>query len=358
MMKKMPLLLLLAIIAASPLVLSWTSESNLEIRTEKIFELGTEGTLFGSLDSVCEDAQKNVYVLDRMSAKVYKFSPDGQLVLSFGGKGQGPGEFQAPHDVFIAQNNNIYVSEDRTFVSVFDAEGQFIQRLAAEKGLALTYLDENLFFAWTWSEGGQTQMLVDQEGNTLRTFYSVSNEDSSISAPDESGRQVRFNFATPEITPSFIFNRFQNRFVAAINDQYEFSLYDSQGTILSTVKRDLKPPKLSTKERDFLLTQMQEERDWPAWIMKLIRKNMSKTKTYFDNILLSEKLVFVFRVRENLTDENGLFPVDVFDLEGNFLGSTSLATQPLFISNLFMYAAVYDEEDNLLLQKLQYKIVN
>lgn len=357
-MKRIPLIFLLAIIATNPFVFSRNAKPELEIRTEIIFELGKEGILFSSIDSVCEDAQKNVYVLDRKASKIYKFSPEGKLLLSFGSKGQGPGEFQAPHDIFIAQNGHIIVSEDMAFVSMFNAEGQFIERISTERGLALTFLDENLFYAWIWTDGGRTQLLVDKEGAILKTFFSVSNDDFSVSAPDESGRQVMFNYSTPEIAPSFIFNRFQDHFVIAINDRYEFSLFDSKGTILSTIKRDIKPQKLSTKERDLLLTQMQEARDWPDWIMKLIRKNMAKTKTFFSTIRVSEKYIFVFRVRENLTDTDSLFPVDVFSVEGDFFGSTGLTTQPLFISDQFMYSVGYDEEDNLLLQKFQYKIVN
>ncbi len=356
-MKKIPLFFLLAIIVTCPHVFPWAAEPELEIRTKIIFELGKEGILFSSIESVCEDAQKNVYVLDRMASKIYKFSPDGKLLLSFGGKGQGPGEFQAPHDIFIAQNGHIIVSEDIAFVSVFNAEGQFIERISTKKGLALTFLDENLFYAWIWDEGGRTQLLVDKEGTIVNTFFSVSRDDFSVSAPDESGRQVMFNYATPEIAPSFMFNRFQNHFVIAINDRYKFSLFDSKGTILSTFKRDIKPQNLSTKERNLLLIQMQETRDWPDWIMKLIRKNMAKAKTFFSTIRLSEKYIFVFRVRENLTDTDSLFPVDVFSIDGDFMGSTGLSTQPLFVSDLFMYAVGSDEEDNLLLRKIQYKVI-
>ena len=84
---------LLAIIVTNPFVFPRDAEPELKIRTEIIFELGKEGILFSSIESVCEDAQQNVYVLDRMASKIYKFSPDGKLLLSFGSKGQGPGEF-------------------------------------------------------------------------------------------------------------------------------------------------------------------------------------------------------------------------------------------------------------------------
>ena len=144
-MKKIQLLFLLAIIVTNPLVFPRDAEPDLEIRTEIIFELGKEGILFSSIESVCEDAQQNVYVLDRKASKIYKFSPDGKLLLSFGSKGQGPGEFQAPHDIFIAQNEHIIVSEDIAFVSMFNAEGEFIERISAEKGLALTFFGRESF---------------------------------------------------------------------------------------------------------------------------------------------------------------------------------------------------------------------
>ena len=356
MMKKTALFIFLGCLLTASFVYTRALEPKLEIVTEKIYELGTEGILFSSIDSVCEDLQKNVYVLDRKASKIYKFSPEGKLLLSFGSKGQGPGEFQAPHDVFVAANGQIVVSEDIALVSIFDPEGQFIRRLSAEKGLALTFLEDNIFYAWGWDENGRTQLLVDKEGTVLKTFFSVSMDDFSVSAPDESGREVMFNFATPEIAPSFIFNRFKNHFVIALNNRYEFSLYDSQGTILSSVRRDIKPPKLSSKERNFLLAQMQKTRNWPDWIMTLVRKNIDKTKTFFDAIRLSEKFFFVFRVRDDLTGGDSRFPVDVFSAGGEFLGSVSLRVQPLYISDEFMYSAAYDEEDNLLLQKFRYNI--
>ena len=68
-MKKMPLFFLLAIIVTSPLIFPRAAEPELEIRTGIIFELGKEDILFSSIDSVCEDSQKNVYVLERKSAE-------------------------------------------------------------------------------------------------------------------------------------------------------------------------------------------------------------------------------------------------------------------------------------------------
>ena len=89
---------------------------------------------------------------------------------------------------------------------------------------------------------------------------------------------MMFNFGRPEIAPSFMFSRYKDRFIVALNTQYEFSVRDIQGKTLATMGREVKREKLSTAERDYLLKNMKEERDWPDWIMGLIRKNMPKTK--------------------------------------------------------------------------------
>jgi hypothetical protein len=40
-----------------------------------------------------------------------RFSADGRLLGEFGQRGNGPGEFQLPHNVAIDQQGRIYVSD-------------------------------------------------------------------------------------------------------------------------------------------------------------------------------------------------------------------------------------------------------
>ncbi len=52
------------------------------------------------------DASENIYILDESQVKIY--SPDGKAIGIFGGKGQGPGEFDS------------FVDEGRSFISITD----------------------------------------------------------------------------------------------------------------------------------------------------------------------------------------------------------------------------------------------
>ena len=330
------------------------SETYPEITLEKILELGQGEFLFSHISSVCEDESANFYVLDRDAFTVFKFSPDGKLLLSFGGKGQGPGDFLAPFDIHVLSDGRIVVSEDTAFISLFDSGGNFINRLSVERGLALRYIDDNLFYAWVWNEEGQTQHLVDRAGTFIKTFYSVSRENFSVSAPDESGRLIMFNFASSEIAPSFVFYRSRDHAVVAINDRYEFPILNLKGETLATIQRDIKPQKLSTKEQEYILDQIQESRNWPDRIMKLIRKNMPRVKNLFDSILISDSRVFVIRIKENLIDPDSPYPLDVFSLSGEYAGSTTTPIKPIAVSERHLYALTYDAESNLLLHKYRY----
>jgi sugar lactone lactonase YvrE len=68
-----------------------------------------------------------------MGHQIYKFSPDGKLLMTLGTKGGAaePGYFFAPNDVIVASNGDIFVSEGHgqgnNRVLKFDKTGKFIK---------------------------------------------------------------------------------------------------------------------------------------------------------------------------------------------------------------------------------------
>ncbi len=94
--------------------------------------------------------------------------------------------------------------------------------------------------------------------------------------------------------------------------------------------------------------------NWPRQVIKKIEKKIPKVKTYFDKILITEKHLFVFRIKSDATDEASPFPIDVYTLEGEFLGISQIPSIPLLISDKFMYVSETDENDNLTLVKFRY----
>jgi len=88
------------------------------------------------------DAQGNLWVTDSQvkdgkGHQVFKFSPDGKVLLTLGKAGvasAAPGEFDEPTDVIVAPNGGIFVTEGHSGgttgndrVSKFDKTGKFIK---------------------------------------------------------------------------------------------------------------------------------------------------------------------------------------------------------------------------------------
>jgi DNA-binding beta-propeller fold protein YncE len=68
-----------------------------------------------------------IYVSDGYgNACVHKYSPDGKHLLTWGGSGSGPGEFNLPHNICCDADGWVYVADRESHrVQVFDGNGRF-----------------------------------------------------------------------------------------------------------------------------------------------------------------------------------------------------------------------------------------
>ncbi|MFQ6097547.1 MAG: peptidyl-alpha-hydroxyglycine alpha-amidating lyase family protein, partial [Armatimonadota bacterium] len=59
--------------------------------------------------------------------RVHKFSPDGDLMLSWGEEGTGPGQFALPHCVRVDRCDRVWVCDrENNRLQIFDVEGNFL----------------------------------------------------------------------------------------------------------------------------------------------------------------------------------------------------------------------------------------
>ncbi len=82
------------------------------VELTEFLRLGDEAqgdtVLFGSISSMAVNSAGQVVVGDRDAAKVYVYSPDGQLASHFGGKGAGPGEFEWLGRVAVGPRDSVF----------------------------------------------------------------------------------------------------------------------------------------------------------------------------------------------------------------------------------------------------------
>lgn len=99
-------------------------EEDFSIDTEKDNIVKTGLTM---IESFCLDRDGNIYCMMRQSPEnfIYKFDGSGKFLMSFGRKGQGPGEFDWGGDILIDEQNHV-LAKDMTKEKFYAFSGEGI----------------------------------------------------------------------------------------------------------------------------------------------------------------------------------------------------------------------------------------
>jgi hypothetical protein len=87
---------------------------------------GADSVCFAQPTACAVDARGNVYVLDSKACNVTVMDSTGRFLLSFGGQGDGPGEFSVPSDIAVSDSGLVFVSSlVPKRISIFRGDGEF-----------------------------------------------------------------------------------------------------------------------------------------------------------------------------------------------------------------------------------------
>ena len=345
------------------LLVLWTGifgfGENVKLTMKKIVEIGAKGIPFYTLNSVCEDDEENIYVLDKKNFNVRKFSKDGKELLSFGSKGEGPGSFLSLNRVYFSKKTGIIVTEMMNFASIFTTEGKIIRKinLTRKGGLFfyIKYFEGDIFYGV--SQKGvpmPKQVLFDSSGKIVNSDL-YSGKGDSVNMPDGSN----YSQSTPEIFPKLIFESYKGLAVAGFSDKYELKLVNSQGKVVKIIRSSLQSQSLTGKEKEYFTETFCNIKNFPPEVQKEFVKKIPKTKTYFYTAMPTTKYVFVFRIKDDTTNENPPYPVDVFKITGEYVGRVNVPKIPLLVSDKYLYFEEDDENNEeapLLLVKYSYEL--
>jgi sugar lactone lactonase YvrE len=95
---------------------------------------------------------------DTATARVLKFSKDGKFIKAFGKKGSGPGEMQQPHALAMDSRGRLFVgdrSNDR--IQIFDQDGKYITEWKQFSRPSGIYIDKNDVIYVADSESGSVE---------------------------------------------------------------------------------------------------------------------------------------------------------------------------------------------------------
>ena len=125
--------------------------TKLSLEGKVLMTLGTKGKTgkpgepFNRPTRAVESPSGDIFVSDGYGQqRVHKFSKEGKLLLSWGSKGIGPGQFALPHSIWVDREERVYVADRMNGrIEIFNPKGEFLDQWI---GLAYPneiYIDKN-----------------------------------------------------------------------------------------------------------------------------------------------------------------------------------------------------------------------
>ncbi len=116
----------------------WGDEPKIELEfVQKIGELegNDENYQLYRPSDMALDSENNIYIVDSGNYRIMKYNENGKLLISFGNKGQGPGEFEIPYRIFLKSDDEICIMETggAATVNVFNSRGELLREFNRDR---------------------------------------------------------------------------------------------------------------------------------------------------------------------------------------------------------------------------------
>ncbi len=97
---------------------------------ESLATIKRGGPPFNRPTDIALSPSGEMYVTDGYgNARVHKFSPEGTLLLSWGEPGNAPGQFRLPHSVWVDKRERVWVTDrENNRIQIFNAQGKFLSQ--------------------------------------------------------------------------------------------------------------------------------------------------------------------------------------------------------------------------------------
>lgn len=128
---------------------------------------GVDGEPFNRPTDVDVAPTGEIYVSDGYgNARVHRYSPEGVLLQSWGGHGNGPGEFDICHDVCVDEDGRVFIADRQNHrIQIFTPSGGYIDEWCGfRQPCSVTIDDDGLIYV---SELQQRFSILDPEGELL-----------------------------------------------------------------------------------------------------------------------------------------------------------------------------------------------
>lgn len=290
-----------------------------------------------------------IYVMDPDNHQVLKFSPEGKLLKTAGGQGEGPGEFQFMTNLSLRKDGSLTVFETRNGVHVFShldsdlnliaqkknppTEGVFLQSASFSHSAPMytscwmqaTSPKEMTVNGGLWSPEHKQLMVLSSE-----VFKPFNPE--RMTDPTWWSEYLAQWFATGPKQAVVVFDD-QGGFYHASTHQYKVTHYNSQLKKTLTFGREYKPKVLSENELEKMIDPIKEEvlATLPSQLHSVITDSVVTKAMELADFKPAKQPIFGMLdmadhvlVFHDYDVSSEILTADIFTKKGAFVGSSKL----------------------------------
>ncbi len=275
------------------------------------------------------DSNGNVYVADSGNHRIQKYSPDGELLASYGRKGQGPGEFQIMGGIAVDNEGRMFVTDRSTSrLKVLSPQGDELKNLSTLKvtgEIALlstgeSVLSKGLFFSAASTPG--LILIVGGDGKLLRTA-------GQLELYEDWDSYRYFN------RTSFAIDKEDNLYLAYAT-RNKIEKYTPEGTLCMTidrplnykisekiekVKRQVGPREIELPQLNFVSKSIAIDEKNRIWVLSFDRQLTFEELPVTINFADAEgQLEATDTLKTSESSQTDAFVFHVFEKNGEFLG--------------------------------------
>lgn len=252
-----------SVAGAQPVITLPAADRPLAVRAPVLYAVGTDdgrpSEAFGSIAGVAFDRDENLYVLDRLNARIVVFDSLGRHRRTIGRRGGGPGEFGQPLSMGLAGDGPLVVADvgHRAF-SVFGRDGRFVRRVPFPQGTMPT----GGTLAHHPRGGVVSLALGNPASRDPRAFsdevilrYPLGSGVPDALLPLRTGRERAAAGASARARPAFSprthYSLLPSGVLAVATDaSYSIRLVDADGRPLREIRRALAPRRVTARDRE------------------------------------------------------------------------------------------------------------
>ena len=232
--------------------------------TDEVFTVGSvvgdTWDTFGSVRSVHFDAQANLHIFDSQFDHILVVGPDGSLIRTVGGQGEGPGEFDNVTTAIVGRDGS-YTVMGFTQIDLLEPGGEFVRRITMDPrgtgmvNASMVLPDGRLVVTQIVRFGGDDQpeeagrpihlfALDGTEPELLYTAWELPEEaadDISMSGSLQTGMRIGFA-AGRAFEPRLDIDLLNDGRLALIDSiGYRVKLIGLDGSVTGTIERPITP---------------------------------------------------------------------------------------------------------------------